>query len=318
MVVRLPSLTWQILKTSWLEFARRERELSGLRPFIPFFQPGTGRPRTRIVNHNCYCRKSSISFPHWPPSSYQEAVQQLLCVLGENIDHRKSLSSSWLSFVNQKAFGVSSESLYSDISRLIKSLCPVLLEEQKKEEREALYRQAAIDYHKAFSCSAFCNPALQERRFDCLCHCKWHRDECPAHANRTKGTIKCCHYPPLNDIFLEIQSVTVLAHRSCVSRPKTAVPREYFCYLLLVKVEIASSSRVSSFSMRDDRSDSPIGMGRALISMPFTVAEAVKPSFLESWIAEGRTRERLVIIDRGLSVQGFALLLLLFLKQYWT
>jgi hypothetical protein len=104
--VRLPSSAWHTLKMSWLEFARCETELSGLRPFIPFFRSGR-RPGTRIVNYNCYCRKSAISFPHWPPSSYQEAVQQLRCVLGENINHRKYLASSWwtgkLSRILQKA-----------------------------------------------------------------------------------------------------------------------------------------------------------------------------------------------------------------------
>lgn len=184
MAVRLPSSTWQTLKMSWLEFARRERELSGLRPFIPFFRSGTGRPGTRIVSYNCYCRKSAISSPHWPPSSYQEAVQQLRYVLGENINHRKYLASSWLSFVNRKAFNDSSESLYSDISRLIESSCPVFLEEQRKEELEGLRRQAAIDYSKVFSCSAFCNLVLTQQRRSCLCHCRRHRDECPAHSNR--------------------------------------------------------------------------------------------------------------------------------------
>ena len=44
-------------------------------------------------------------------------------------------------------------------------------------------------------------------------------------------------------------------------------------------------------------SSSPIAMDRALFTIASTVAEAVKPSFLENRIAEGRIREHFAIID---------------------
>jgi len=59
-------------------------------------------------------------------------------------------------------------------------------------------------------------------------------------------------------------------------------------------------------------------MDRALFTMPSTVAEAVKPSFLENRIAEGRTREHFAIIDLYLSAQAVELLVPPSLKEYRT
>ncbi|KAN0077548.1 hypothetical protein V8E54_005852 [Elaphomyces granulatus] len=123
----------------------------------------------------------AVSFPHWPPTSYEEAIEQLRCVLGKDIGHRRYLASCWLSFVKQKA---SSDSFYRLLAGLIETKCPTFLHEQRKEELEELRRQAQIKYCKVFSCSAFCNLVLAQQRRSCLCHCRRHRDERPAHSNQ--------------------------------------------------------------------------------------------------------------------------------------
>ena len=186
--VRLPSWRWIILKRSWMEFARCERQQYGLHPFVPSFVSSSRNLESHAVKYACSCRKSAISFPHWPPTSYDEAIEQLRCIIGNNVDHRKSLASCWLSFVNRKAFGEVSVSAtrnwYRRVAFLIKISCPIFAEEQRKEEREALCRQALINSFKAFSCSTFCDPVLRERRHYCLCHCGRHRDDCPVHGDR--------------------------------------------------------------------------------------------------------------------------------------
>lgn len=59
--------------------------------------------------------KSSISFPHWPPSCFEEALEQLRYVLGKHIYHRRSLASEgfrrrWFSNVfrmeNENVIGI--------------------------------------------------------------------------------------------------------------------------------------------------------------------------------------------------------------------
>jgi hypothetical protein len=166
------SSTFRRLRKSWLSFVRHELTKLGMSSWLP------------SSPSSCFCRRSWISYPHWPPSIYQEALEQLSCILRKNNDHRKYLASCWLSFINRKAFWDPLQISVQDISDLIESSCPVFLEGGRNEELDGLRRQAVIDYRKVFSCSAFCNPVLQERRFDCLCHCGRHREECPVHGNR--------------------------------------------------------------------------------------------------------------------------------------
>src|SRR5712664_1522791 len=158
MAVQLPSSKWTVLKRSWMEFARCERQQYGLHPFLPSFVSSSRNLESHAVKYACSCRKSAITFPHWPPTSYEEALEQLRCILGNNIDHRKSLASCWLSSVNQKAFDEVSvpdrRNWYRHVAHLSETSCPRLLEKQIKEERADLHRQT---HSKAFSCSTFCD-----------------------------------------------------------------------------------------------------------------------------------------------------------------
>jgi hypothetical protein len=76
------------LKKNWLTFVRRERRSEGLPAYLPYRQ---------TLAISCYCGKSSISYPHWPPSSYEECTDQLLCLLGRSYLHRSYLAECWRS-----------------------------------------------------------------------------------------------------------------------------------------------------------------------------------------------------------------------------
>jgi hypothetical protein len=185
MNAELPLSLWKVLKRSWLEFARDERQTHlCLPPFIPFFLgSGSGHHGSSVAKTECFCYKSAIAFPHWPPTSYQEALEQLHCVLGRNVRHRKYLAFSWLSFVNRSRQERSSTRSHGgiDIAGLIRKICPAFIQEMKKEQLDEQRRKAQIEYSKTFSCSAFCEPVLTQFRSSCLCHCRWHRDSCPVH-----------------------------------------------------------------------------------------------------------------------------------------
>jgi hypothetical protein len=130
------SSTFRRLRKSWLSFVRHELTKLGMSSWLP------SSPLS------CFCQRSWISYTHWPPSTYQEALEQLECVLRKNNDHRKYLASCWLSFVNRKAFWDPSQISVQDISDLIESSCPVFLEGRRNEELDGLRRQVQIDYRK--------------------------------------------------------------------------------------------------------------------------------------------------------------------------
>ena len=58
---------------------------------------GTGYlPNARNQPTASHCGKSKTSFPHWPPSTYEEAVEQLQCLIGESFPHLISLANCWI------------------------------------------------------------------------------------------------------------------------------------------------------------------------------------------------------------------------------
>ena len=181
MFIKLPSSIWQPLRFSWLAFVRSERQKDGLSSFLPSFHS------VQKSAVQCYCGKSAISFPHWPPTSYDEAIEQLRFLLGKQIGHRKYLASQWLAFVNQNAFldsspDQSARKWYRYLADMIEARCPIFVELREMEEKEELQRYARLRYCKALSCTAFCQPSLNDPdRFCCLCHCRHHREVCPVH-----------------------------------------------------------------------------------------------------------------------------------------
>src|SRR6267378_1391318 len=65
----------KILRDSWLEYVTSEMSALGLTHGLP-------RLRRQFRTRAC-CHKSRISYPHWPPSSEEEAFDQLDCLLDE-------------------------------------------------------------------------------------------------------------------------------------------------------------------------------------------------------------------------------------------
>src|SRR5712664_3277422 len=79
---KLPGGHFRALKKAWLEFVRDQKEKGGQR-----YLPKAKR---------CHCGKSLTSYPHWPPSTYEEAVAQLQCLIGESFPHRLYLAHCWI------------------------------------------------------------------------------------------------------------------------------------------------------------------------------------------------------------------------------
>jgi hypothetical protein len=80
------------LKKAWLQYVHEEKEKQGeVGPL----------PKAR----RCRCDKSLTSYPHWPPTTYEEAIAQLNCLIGESYTHRPYLADCLLIRKNGEGFG---------------------------------------------------------------------------------------------------------------------------------------------------------------------------------------------------------------------
>jgi hypothetical protein len=136
-------------------------------------------PRKDCTADRCRCGKGRMSFPHWPPTSFEEAVAQYEMCLEKGNRHRRYLAYSWWSFINNFATMEpwtirKRQKRYQDGEKEIRQRCPTVTEELDKC-REPPVRP------KGWRCYEFCEPILKERKCSCLCHCRHHRDECPVH-----------------------------------------------------------------------------------------------------------------------------------------
>src|ERR1700684_2684617 len=73
----------------WMEFAITERIKNGWYDKMPNL--GEGR---------CQCRRGRISYPHWPPTSIEEATEQFELCQDDNNEHRRSLVIQWWNHFN--------------------------------------------------------------------------------------------------------------------------------------------------------------------------------------------------------------------------
>ena len=80
---KLASEDFQVLKKAWLQYVHEEKEKEGELPYLP-------------KARRCRCDKSLTSFPHWPPTTYEEAIAQLNCLIGESFPHRLYLADCWM------------------------------------------------------------------------------------------------------------------------------------------------------------------------------------------------------------------------------
>lgn len=165
MSYRISRQHFQILKKSWLAFVRDEKRKEGETGYLP-----SGRNMLTA----CHCGKSKTSFPHWPPSTYEEA-EQLRCLLGESFPHRLYLGHCWIISLRQKLATVREPSSQRNHEWIIH-----LVEENREIEKynggEALGSMAC-----KVNCKTVCEPILQANNCYCLCCCARHREECPVH-----------------------------------------------------------------------------------------------------------------------------------------
>ena len=155
----------------WMKYVYYTRTQEGLYEELP--KLGKGR---------CYCGKSRMSFPHWPPTSLSEAEVQLQMCFEERNTHRKYLAYCWWSFINNLAnmdpWTVSEpQQRYRDGREEIRRRCPAVAEELSTVTKLRVPRRP-----RGWRCDDYCEITLRERRCSCLCHCEQHRDQCPIHS----------------------------------------------------------------------------------------------------------------------------------------
>ena len=137
----------------------------------------------QIGKGRCLCRKGGIGYPHWPPTSIEEATEQFELCRNDDNEHRRNLVIRWWSFFNDIAnitpWEMSEpQQRYRDAERLIKGSSMVV---QRELERSTTIRKKRA---KGWRCQEYCEEVLREGRCSCICHCGEHRDECPIHSRQ--------------------------------------------------------------------------------------------------------------------------------------
>ena len=123
--LQLPPHGYHSLKKSWLSYVRLQLEDEGK----PSYLPCIGRSGSK---RSCFCNKNSISYPHWPPSSYEESIDQLFILLLYPCPSRPTLAFCWLSFLQKDLVKPvkDNESMLS----LVQNSCPIFSSGWSSEE----------------------------------------------------------------------------------------------------------------------------------------------------------------------------------------
>jgi hypothetical protein len=125
-----------------------------------------------MVERNfCQCSKSRTSYPHWPPTSYREADDQLRCLIGLSYSHRMYLADCWLSFLHRNM--VSQE--------LVALVDESIVRYGWSCSDNSLQNSNSLHMESVDLCEEICYPVLNAKSCFCLCCCRIHRDECPPH-----------------------------------------------------------------------------------------------------------------------------------------
>lgn len=152
----------------WMEFVYSERIKNGLYDRLP-----------RLGKDRCECKKSQIGYPHWPPTSFEEAKAQFEYRLREKNTHKKYLTHCWWVFCNNMAeqhpWNVGGkQQIYRKQAEEVERRCPTLQEELIQEEP---YRRP-----EGWRCFEYCEPTLKKGSCSCLCFCEHHMGRCPVHS----------------------------------------------------------------------------------------------------------------------------------------
>lgn len=120
---------------SWIEFVYSTRQRLNLNWQLE-----------RRPNGNCVCRLSDVSYPYWPPTTFQEAFDMLMLLQDRHNLHRRYLAHRWWVYVLEtvgEAITVQPPNVvqnYLEIATSIKLLCPCI---EMDMEREVQIRQRA-------------------------------------------------------------------------------------------------------------------------------------------------------------------------------
>ena len=161
----------QQLYRLWKEFVISTRIKAGRYDRLPAL--GEGR---------CRCGRARISYPHWPPTSIEEADAQFEYCIDEQNEHRRPLVINWWRHFNEFASmeewtASEPQQRYRDAEAAIREMSPVV---QRELERTTKVQKRP----KGWSCREYCEKVLMENRCECLCFCVEHHDECPTHSRQ--------------------------------------------------------------------------------------------------------------------------------------
>lgn len=161
----------QRLYSLWKEFVTSTRIREGWYDRLPTLGEG-----------KCLCGKAKISYPHWPPTSTNEADAQFEYSINERNTHRRPLVISWWrhfnEFANMKEWTASeSQQRYKEAETIVREASPIV---QQELERTTKIQKRP----KGWSCREYCEKVLTEKKCECLCFCVEHHDECPTHGRQ--------------------------------------------------------------------------------------------------------------------------------------
>jgi len=119
----------------------------------------------------CFCRKSWISYPHWPPSTYHmkkpSSNSVPCCSLPDLIDPLwlyVGCRSCWAQRQRNSAYD---DSDHSSIVRLLRDNCPILSSDQDRPRQTRKWQRE--------DCDRFCQTVLRDKSSSyCLCPCYFH------------------------------------------------------------------------------------------------------------------------------------------------
>jgi hypothetical protein len=157
------------LEELWLEFTLAERIKHGWYEKMP--NGGQGK---------CACGRASISYPHWPPSTKEEALRQFEYTMRNENEHRRNLVLRWWEHFNDFAnmtpwTACERQGRYKEAAELIKEHSIIV---QRELERSWMHEKRP----KGWRCHEYCEIVISKKGVSCLCHCGQHRDQCPIHS----------------------------------------------------------------------------------------------------------------------------------------
>jgi len=134
----------------------------------------------KLQAEKCLCGKARISYPHWPPTSEEEALQQFEYIRNDHNAHRRNLVLRWWEHFNDLANMIpwtasERQSRYREAADLIKDSSEIV---RRELERSLTFRKRP----RSWKCENYCEKVLRKKEVSCLCHCGEHRDECPTHS----------------------------------------------------------------------------------------------------------------------------------------